>query len=102
MDYSKIQELDPSCNMQDKIKIAKRKEKEARKKDYYKILEVDRNASEAEIKKSHKSLALKYHPDRNRSKSEAEQEEASKKFKEVAEAYGCLSDPKKKQMYDSG
>ena len=38
MDYSKIQELDPSCNMQEKIKVAKKKEKEARKKDYYKIL----------------------------------------------------------------
>lgn len=45
---------------------------------------------------------MKYHPDRNRSKSEAEQDEASKMFKEVAEAYGVLSDPKKKQLYDSG
>lgn len=45
---------------------------------------------------------MKYHPDRNRMKSEAEQTETSRKFKEVAEAYGCLSDPKKKQMYDSG
>jgi DnaJ family protein C protein 7 len=65
-------------------------------------LEVDRNATDTEIKKSYKALALKYHPDRNRNKSEAEQEETSRKFKEAAEAYGCLSDPKKKQMYDSG
>lgn len=71
MDYSKIQELDSSCNMQDKIRVAKKKEKEARKKDYYKTLEIDRNATDAEIKKSYKGLALKYHPDRNRHKSEA-------------------------------
>ena len=47
MDYSKIQEVDPTCNMQEKIKVAKKKEKEARKKDYYKILGVDRNATDA-------------------------------------------------------
>jgi len=65
-------------------------------------LEIDRNASDKDIKKAYKSLAMKYHPDRNRTKSEAEQEEASRMFKEVAEAYGCLSDPKKKQLFDSG
>ena len=73
MDYSKIQELDPSVNLNAKIKEAKKKEKESKKKDYYKILEIDRNASDNDIKKSYKKLALKYHPDRNRSKSEAEQ-----------------------------
>ena len=67
--------------MQAKIKQAKKKEKDAKKKDYYKILEVDRNASDADIKKSYKTLALKYHPDRNRTKSQAEQDQASKKFK---------------------
>lgn len=67
--------------MQAKIKQAKKKEKDAKKKDYYKILEVDKNASDADIKKSYKILALKYHPDRNRMKPQAEQDEASKKFK---------------------
>lgn len=47
MDYNKIQELDPSCNMQAKIREAQQKEKESKKKDYYKILEVDRNASDS-------------------------------------------------------
>lgn len=46
MDYNKIQELDPSANMRAKIKEAQAKEREAKKKDYYKILEVDRNATD--------------------------------------------------------
>lgn len=46
MDYSKIEELDPSANMKAKIKDAKIKQKEAKKKDYYKILGVDRNSSD--------------------------------------------------------
>jgi len=45
---------------------------------------------------------MKYHPDKNRNKSEAEQGDAEKKFKEITEAYGVLSDKKKKEMYDSG
>jgi preprotein translocase subunit Sec63 len=81
MDYSKIMQLDPTSNLKLKIADAKKKEKLAKKKDYYKILEVDRNASEAEIKKSYKRLALEHHPDRNRDKTPVEQEEASKKFK---------------------
>ena len=65
-------------------------------KDYYKILGVDRNASENDIKKAYKKLALKWHPDRNLDN----QEEASEKFKEIAEAYSVLTDPKKKEIYD--
>lgn len=45
---------------------------------------------------------MKYHPDRNSSKSQAEQDEASRKFKQIAEAHGVLTDSKKKQLYDSG
>lgn len=55
--------------MKAKIKEAKEKEKESKKKDYYKILELSRNASDDEIKKSYRKLALKYHPDRNGDKS---------------------------------
>lgn len=65
-------------------------------KDYYKILEVNESASDEEIKKAFRKLAVQYHPDKNPGNVEAEQ-----KFKEVAEAYENLSDPKKKRSYDS-
>jgi curved DNA-binding protein len=64
--------------------------------DYYKILEVDKNASEADIKKSYRKLALKYHPDRNPGDKAAED-----KFKKISEAYAVLSDTQKKKQYDT-
>ena len=76
-------------------------EKEAKKKDYYKVLEVPKDASESQIRKAYKVLALKWHPDKN-SGNETQRSIAEKKFKEIAEAYDVLSDPKKKQMYDNG
>lgn len=68
----------------------------ATKEDFYKLLNVDRNASDAEIKKSYRSLAMKFHPDRNADNPEA----AEAKFKQVKEAYEILSDPKKRAAYD--
>lgn len=70
-------------------------------KDYYSILGVSRNATEDEIKKQYKKLALKYHPDRHANDPENKKKEAEEKFKEIAEAYSVLSDPDKKQMYDT-
>lgn len=64
-------------------------------KDYYKVLGVARGANEDELKKSYRKLALKYHPDKNRAPG------AEEKFKEIGEAYDVLSDPKKRQIYDS-
>jgi len=64
-------------------------------KDYYQILGLTKSASEAEIKKAYRKLALQYHPDRNKGDKAAED-----KFKEVTKAYEVLSDPQKKQTYD--
>ncbi len=64
-------------------------------KDYYQVLNLPREATEAEIKKAYRRLARQYHPDVNNHDAEAEA-----KFKEVAEAYEVLSDPKKREMYD--
>jgi molecular chaperone DnaJ len=67
------------------------------KKDYYDILGVDKGASAADIKKAYRKLVMQYHPDRV---PENEKKEAEEKFKEISEAYGVLSDPKKRQLYD--
>jgi curved DNA-binding protein len=65
-------------------------------KDYYKILGVDKTASQDAIKKAYRKLAVKYHPDKNKGDKEAES-----KFKEVAEAYEVLKDPEKRKKYDT-
>lgn len=65
-------------------------------KDYYSILGVSKDASQDEIKKAYKKLAIKYHPDRNNGDKKAEE-----KFKEVTEAYSVLSDEKKRAEYDN-
>lgn len=64
-------------------------------KNYYEILGVSKNATEDEIKKAYKRMAIKYHPDRNPDDKVAEE-----KFKQAAEAYDVLHDPKKRQVYD--
>jgi len=66
------------------------------KKDYYGILNVDKNATESVIKKEYYKLAQKWHPDKNPNN----REEAEVKFKEISEAYGVLSDPDKREKYD--
>ena len=67
----------------------------ADKRDYYEVLGVAKNASDAELKKAYRKLAKKYHPDVNPGDKEAEA-----KFKEATEAYGILSDPDKRKQYD--
>jgi curved DNA-binding protein len=64
-------------------------------KDYYKILGVERNAGEEDIRKAYRKLAMQYHPDRNPNDKQAEE-----RFKEINEAYQVLNDPKKRAHYD--
>ncbi|NOU46871.1 MAG: DnaJ domain-containing protein, partial [Bacteroidales bacterium] len=65
------------------------------KRDYYEILEIDRNATEADIKKAYRKQAIRFHPDKNPHDHTAED-----KFKEAAEAYEILSNPDKRARYD--
>ena len=65
------------------------------KRDYYEVLGVSKGASESEIKKAYRKMAIKYHPDKNPDDAQAEE-----KFKEAAEAYEVLSNAEKKQRYD--
>ena len=67
----------------------------AQKRDYYEVLGVAKTASEEDIKKAYRQIAIKYHPDRNPGDKQAEE-----KFKEAAEAYSVLHDPQKRQQYD--
>eukprot|EP00527_Entomoneis_sp_CCMP2396_P002331 CAMPEP_0198148814 /NCGR_PEP_ID=MMETSP1443-20131203/43500_1 /TAXON_ID=186043 /ORGANISM="Entomoneis sp., Strain CCMP2396" /LENGTH=88 /DNA_ID=CAMNT_0043813639 /DNA_START=39 /DNA_END=301 /DNA_ORIENTATION=+ len=66
-----------------------------RSEDYYEILGAPRGASEEELKKAYRKLAVKWHPDKN-----PNNEQATKNFQKIAEAYATLSDKKKRNIYD--
>ena len=72
----------------------------ADKRDYYEVLELDKSASADDIKAAYRKAALKWHPDRWVSGTDAEKKTAEEKFKEASEAYSVLSDPDKKAKYD--
>src|SRR3954466_6959324 len=67
-----------------------------KKRDYYEVLGLNRDASDEEIKKAYRKLAMKFHPDRNPDSKDAEE-----KFKEAKEAYEMLSEPEKRRAYDA-
>ena len=64
-------------------------------RDFYKILDIKKNASPADIKKAYRKLSMQYHPDKN-----PDDEEAKGKFQDVAAAYEALSDPESRRKYD--
>jgi DnaJ family protein C protein 7 len=71
--------------------------KKSKRKDYYKILNIEKDANDSEIKKAYRRLAIQTHPDKNPDDPQAEE-----RFKDVGEAYETLSDPEKRERYDSG
>ncbi|XP_048269230.1 dnaJ homolog subfamily C member 7 isoform X2 [Bombus affinis] len=101
-DLEKAYKMDKSSDNKRLLMEAKLALKKSKRKDYYKILGIDKNASTDDIKKAYRKRAMVHHPDRHPNATEGEKKEQEKKFKEVGEAYGILSDPKKRSRYDSG
>ncbi|KAK8379553.1 hypothetical protein O3P69_019468 [Scylla paramamosain] len=101
-DYEKVLRLDKSPEHKRMLQEAKVQLKRSKRKDYYKILGVNKNATEDEIKKNYKKMALVHHPDRHSSASEQDKRDHEVKFKEIGEAYSVLTDTKKRAMYDRG
>ncbi|XP_003741105.1 dnaJ homolog subfamily C member 7 [Galendromus occidentalis] len=101
-DYEHVYQQDKSRENKRLLEQAKRELKLSKRKDYYKILGVPKSASSDEIRKAYRRKALEHHPDRHASASDKQKQDQEKLFKELSEAYGILSDPKKKGRYDNG
>lgn len=101
-DYETALQQEKTPEIKRLLRDAKFALKKSKRKDYYKILSVARNANEDEIKKAYRKKALIHHPDRHAGKSAEERKEEELKFKEIGEAYAILSDARKKSRYDSG
>lgn len=97
-DLKAIQETNPQePGIAKDIRNAELELKKSKRKDYYKILGVEKDAGDNEIKKAYRKLAIVHHPDKN-----PDDEEAADRFKDIGEAYETLSDPQKRARYDSG
>ncbi|RYO88838.1 hypothetical protein DL766_009376 [Monosporascus sp. MC13-8B] len=97
-EWKSIQELDPEDRtIAKEIRKAELELKKSQRKDYYKILNVSKDADDNTIKKAYRKLAIVHHPDKN-----PNDEQAAERFKDIGEAYETLSDPQKRARYDSG
>ncbi|GAB1320770.1 hypothetical protein MFIFM68171_10980 [Madurella fahalii] len=97
-EWKSIQELDPEDRtIAREIRKAELELKKSQRKDYYKILGVDKTATEQDIKKAYRRLAIVHHPDKNPGDAAAEA-----RFKDISEAHETLIDPQKRERYDSG
>ena len=102
-DYEAAHNIDPDeQSIKQSLRQAKIELKKAGRKCLYKLLGVTRKATDHEIKKAYKRMALQYHPDRHAGASDEEKAAMEVKFKELGEAFEVLSDPQKKQRWDNG
>ncbi|GAB1600936.1 dnaJ homolog subfamily C member 7-like isoform X1 [Argonauta hians] len=101
-DYDHVCKLDTSKENKQLLAEAKVALKQSKRKDYYKILGVNKTATDEEIKKAYKKRALIHHPDRHSHDNPEVQKNEEAKFKEVGEAFNVLSDSKKRCRYDNG
>lgn len=101
-DYEAALKMEKTAEIKHLLKEAKHALKLSKRKDYYKILGIDKSATEVDIKKAYRKRALVHHPDRHANATDAEKREQERQFKEVGEAYTILSDTQKKSRYDNG
>merc|ERR1712141_31614 len=100
-DLEKAKEIDPNFqNIDELLQHANKRLKQSKKRDYYKILGVKRNANKKQIKKAYKLLAAKWHPDKHQ--GEEEKLHAEKMFRDIADAKEVLTDDEKRQQFDQG
>ncbi|EHK41429.1 hypothetical protein TRIATDRAFT_173440, partial [Trichoderma atroviride IMI 206040] len=97
-EWKAIQDIDPADNsIRNEIRKAELELKKSQRKDYYKIMGIEKDADANDIKRAYRKMAVKLHPDKNPGDAEAEA-----KFKDMQEAYETLSDPQKRARYDNG
>lgn len=101
-DYEQALKLEKTMAIKNLLKEAKLALKKSKRKDYYKILGIERNATEHEVKKAYRKRALVHHPDRHSNASDEMKLQEECKFKELGEAYAVLSDARKRSRYDNG
>lgn len=101
-EYNSICQKDPSAENKAALREAKRLQKLAKRKDYYKILGLGKSASADDVKKAYRKNAMLHHPDRHADAEDSVKTKEEQIFKEIAEAYSVLSDSQKRARYDNG
>ncbi|KAI6246148.1 DnaJ subfamily C member 7 [Erysiphe necator] len=97
-EWKELQELDPSdSSIAKELRTAELEQKKSMRKDYYKLLGVEKDADASQIKKAYRKAAIVHHPDKN-----PDDETAEERFKDIGEAYETLNDPEKRRRYDNG